>query len=664
MEQVGLQNRWLETAANAWTVALARELCDGIENESWKVDAVLASRTSSVDVQLVLLEKALAASDRLLVRLSCLLEDSTRSSEALKQLVESDTDALQSIRQRRELLVLQDKARTWQEIFGSSSTSTSKSALQAEPPSNDEDVEISWQFDEEENNNDIAVSSNDSDRVASEDSAFSPSLPEFLDTSVLDSATRLAAEGQFFGLARLFVRHAESLSPRILFVLDHIPPFANVSDYINLLPKLDIGQGSEYAIPGKPWRMIPDWSEHPTITAFADVHSDLLPPASAEEIAMWYQKRVDSLDTFTGQVDSALELLQYGASHGVSGLDARGEELSLLSKLVYDRGATVGNEEVLLVADDLQAWNLRRWQSSSADQIIKAYLGQSTVATIPSDIRRLVLPYLYVLESQLEREGHADASLHDRLLFDWVLDIASSRLDIVAAVFEASKPNTSHGQRLIKSDEQLAKLAISCVYAHTGVSSWSAMSTIFECLPAFEDGDLSSESQQNLVNIVSTSSSTSSLTAKLIYASLQMFSISAVSRALDSFDLHLEAAEVFSRWSSPMPLRFFAILASDENLQRSWAHRLAKTSPAAVNSNQNSGSAKLGQDFEYEDEWLSLLDDLCRLAGKDIYKDNEAKPAFANLTTKEVTKIFLGGLLSSGSECKYGKKDFRRDSSN
>ena len=651
MMQAQLQSRWLDTSLDSWTVELVRELCDGIADDSWKVEATLATRTEDVHAQQELLKQALAASDRVNALNSGRIKDNLADIEVLRQIFEEDEDTFRITLQRRQLLDLRDKTSTWEELSGKLSVTLDlETNARPDVVDDNESIEESWQFDVMDDDEQSNTRSKNIGRDTNANSGGILALPQFLDRSHLVVASHEAAEGRFENLETLFLRHAEVLSCHRMTILSQVPILAPVADYVHMLPQVDVALHEERFQPGKSWGGMLDWSEHPNITLMLNEEKRINPP-SAYEVAAWYRKRVNQFDD-SGQLDSALILVQYGASQGVPDLDALGEELSLLSKLVYgspNRHEDTAADEISKV-EGTNDWSLTRWRLSSETEIVRAYLDKSTTASIPDDLRRLVLPYLYVQESRLEREGHPDPSLHDRLLFDWILDTACSRLDLICAVFQSSKPTLDYGQRLIKSDKQLATLAIACVYGYIGVSSWDIMSSIFDCLPAFNEEDVTVHAQETLSAILYATHSSSLPMPRQIYAALSSFSTTALSQALDGFDLHLEAAEIFSRWSSPMPLRFFVTLADDVKLQRAWAERLAKTSAAAVQKSPVAGGNKLGQDFEYEDEWISLLDDLSTLAGKDDYEEREPKPAFARLTKVELIKIFFGGLLSSGSK--------------
>ena len=687
MEQAHLQHRWLDTLPQDWTPSLVHELSRGVADPAWLVEAALVTRAEDGEAQLAILQAGLDASTAASaqsppaapVRGNCDAGDALQV-EVQVQAQEGPGPRSAAGQARRRLLELQDRTKTWQEMYLDAHASAKDhnekagpSLQQQEPAAgadgdDDEDPEASWAFDDgsDDNQSDnglkpaLGHAAAPKTAVASPDPGQRPPLPLFLSTALLETALRLASTADFIPLHTLFRRHSAALSSHRLHILDCVPLFSDLDAYLSLLPQVDGATGTERLQPGQPWRN-DDQDEAACSVAPT--------PASAETISQWYRRRIDLIDSQTGQIDSALLLVQHGASQGVPGLDALGEELSLLSKLVYDRSASEAD-------DASSSWTLARWRAASEEEIVAAYLAASGPATIADDIRRLVLPYLYVLESRRERAGCPDPALHDRLLYEWLLAASTQhgrtetgRLDLAVAVFEQSKPTLKHAQRLIANDLDLARLALAIVYAFPGTASqdWQDMTALFDCLPALDQDDsqqqseeVASDSAQTLSAALAASavspsgtSATSTPSARLLYSSFSAFSFASLSRALDAFDLHLEAAEIFSRWSSPRSLHFFVNLSQDAKLQRAWADRLAKTSAAAV-AGRGGG---LGADFEYEDEWISLLDDLCKLAGAGTgsadVANGEAGPVFWSLSKEEITRIFFAGLLSSGSESRW-----------
>lgn len=471
-------------------------------------------------------------------------------------------------------------------------------------------------------------------------------LSSFLVDDLLHSACVLATEQRFSAVRVLFVHCGSYLWPLRFTILDSIPEHAHPSQYLELLPAYDVSHDIEKRFTAKPWREEADWSElvpvQQALSSSGVVHFEIGPhysfvppshpePLSSSELTSWYDNRVERVLSSTGMVDVALAVIQHGASQGLPGLDELGEELSLLSRLVYDSRAA---DE-----DETEDWTLDRWRAMDPPAVVRAYLAHSTSDNIVMDIRRLVMPYLFVLEARAERSGQPDPSLATRLVNDFIL---SAPLDIVAAIFEASKPTLSTSQRLIRDDEDMARLALACLYGSDSVNEWPAMSRIFECLPAWDvspTGEDQADEADTTVTSLGAFVAPTTTRPRCTPADLLVFfkplPTASLSRALDILDVHLECGEILSRWSVPTPLRWFLQSANDEAQQRAWATRMARRAGGSED------------ELDTQGDWEWLLEDMIKLSGTN---DAGLRNAFGLLSKTEVLRLFFSGLLSTGSE--------------
>ncbi|KAF9462109.1 secretory pathway protein Sec39-domain-containing protein [Collybia nuda] len=456
-------------------------------------------------------------------------------------------------------------------------------------------------------------------------------LSSFLSEKLLSSACLLASLQWFDALRIMFRRHS-SLSSSRLIIISNIPEHVHPLNYggiLDIFPNLDSPTTSNH------WRSERDWSESPEVqAALTSIISTYTPfpgnpqPFTADELSVWYQNRVDAVILATGFVDTALVTIQHGASQGIPGLDELGEELSLLSRLIYDA------PQGLNIVD----WTLDRWRTMDPATVMRAYLIHSTPESLSKDISRLVMPYLYVLEARAERTGNPDTQLPIRLLYDYVL---SAPLEMAAAIFEASKPTLPVTQRLIRDDEDIARLALACLYGSDSIDQWSNMSRIFECLPAWnisqdedeDDVDVANTTAVSLGAFVTPSTLKPRCTPTDIFIFFKPLPIASLSRALDILDVHLESGEILSRWSVPAPLRWFLQSNTDMAEQRSWANRMARR------------AGGLEDQLNSAEDWEWLLEDMLKLSGTG---DSGFKGAFGLLKSEEIMRIFFSGLLSSG----------------
>ena len=479
-----------------------------------------------------------------------------------------------------------------------------------------------------------------------EDKSAILALPEFLTDDLSVTALSLAAQEQFPALGVLIERHGDILFPYRFTILESIPEHVSPSDYHQFLPTYDPSTDCEQQWSPKPSQSDAGWTANPDVQS-ALGHSGIELPLPRERIQgtvetplrssallIWYRDQIDRIILRTGNVDTALVLTQHGASSGLSGLEEIGEDLSLLSRLVYDTPRPTREDE---------DYTLSGWSNISPSEVIRLYLSHSTPTTIVKNIQRLVVPYLFVLESRAERSGNPDPSLRNRLLHEYIIN---SPLEMVAPIFEASKPILPVVERLIKDDEDLARVALALLYGNDSLDEWATMSRIFECMPAWDslyvaDAGEEDEADTTIASLgafVAPSTTQPHATASDLLLFFQPLHASSLSRALDVLDIHLESGEILSRWNVPARLRWFLQSADDEKEQRSWARRMAL----------RAGGSSDEPDSPEEYEWL--LEDMIKLSNAG---ESGLRSAFGLIPRDEVISIFLSGLLNAGSEYCY-----------
>ncbi|KAG6851220.1 hypothetical protein H0H93_015230 [Arthromyces matolae] len=472
---------------------------------------------------------------------------------------------------------------------------------------------------------------------------FPFSLSAFLLHGLFQISCQLATLQWFKAIRTLQTRHTAIVWPLRFSILDSIPENVHPTNFRCILPAFDLSSHSESLCPSSPWRQEDDWTESSWVQTalqcvcvsvygnkeeFTSSHNPFPHPLSPSELTAWYKRRVNKVVTSTGFVDVALATIQHGASQGIPDLDEVGEELSLLSRLVYDapQGAHIEDD-----------WTLDRWSNMEPSAIVHAYLAYSTPESISKDISRLVLPYLVVLESRAERAGSPDPDLLNRLLYEYIL---TAPLQMAAAIFEASKPTLSMSQRLIKNEGDVVRLALACLYGNDSLDQWSTMSRIFECLPAWDisreedsDEDITDTTITSLGAFLKPSTDRPQCTPHDLFIFFKPLPVTSLSRALDILDVHLESGEILSRWSVPAPLRWF--LQSNGNIeeQQAWAKKMARR---AGGSNDELTSLE---------DWEWLLEDMLQLTGKG---DTGVPGAFGLLARDDLLRFFLSGLLSTG----------------
>ncbi|RXW19518.1 hypothetical protein EST38_g6339 [Candolleomyces aberdarensis] len=633
-------SRWRSLEDDQVNPGLISEILGAATDDLWATAACVDRILHDTDTQQALLLHGISRTDHVVSRCSEILsnggqgggESATSNQDQLVQYFkQSPTDA-QLCQLRSVLLARLDRLTTFIQL----EKAAISDAVGGEDESVDEDME-EWEDDP------WAEESPDSPSRPKQPGKLPFNLPAFLLNDLLSSAQDLASYQYFDALHILFERHGLELWPYRFRILDFIPEHAPPLAYRQLLPSLDLTNNSELRWSKRQEQTAVDFSQLPDSRAAiqqAGLALDLpeprpVPPEEAtseplspEQLTQWYTSRVDNIIQTTGMVDVAITLIQHGASQSIPGLDELGEDLSLLSRLVYD-----ATQDPTSPSD----WNLDLWRSMSPEAVVAGYLAHSTPESIPGDITRLVIPYLFVLEARAERAGHPDSDLQERMLHEYIL---STPLELAASIFAASKPTLPAPQRILRNDVDVAQLALARLYGSDSLDEWPTMSRIFECMPAWETGALDETDEEaadttlsSLGSFVTPTTTRPKCTPKDLLFFFKPLTVQSLSRALDILDVHLESGEILSRWSVPAPLRWFLQSADDVKEQRAWANRMARRA---------GGTADPLNTLE---DWEWLLDDMLKLTEKS---ESGIRGAFGLLSREEVLSIFLSGLLSTG----------------
>ncbi|KDR85333.1 hypothetical protein GALMADRAFT_218426 [Galerina marginata CBS 339.88] len=628
---------WSALHNSQLTVDDVQQVLSKVHDDLWVVSACVDRILDDTATQHALLTLGVSRTDGAVMRCKDIIALAFPSQDSLHALIShfqnAPTDALLCY-SRSVLLRRLDRLNTYIEIEGNF---PGRNAIEMD------DVIEEWE-DDPWADGEATSSSKPAPQV---NSAEPPpiSLSEFLQNDLLWSACELASLEALEAVRILLLKHSMELWPRRFKVQECIPEHIHPSLCRGLFPAFDLSSNRE-AIPSmEPCRSEPDFSELantqeaiksslsqcPTITD-SDKRIDCTCFAdrlTAEAVSSWYKNRVNLVVSSTGMIDLALALVQDGASQGIPSLDELGEELSLLSRLVYD--AAQGKD----IEDD---WTLARWYSMDPIAVVRAYVAHSSSQSIAHDISHLVMPYLFVLEARAERAGTPDPSLPTRILYEYIL---ASSLESAAVIFDASKPTLPSSQRIIRNDEDMVRVALACLYGSDSLTDWPTMSSIFECLPVWdvpkdEDGDeeAADTTITSLGAFVTPSTNQPQCTAQDLLLFFQALPLASLSRALDILDVHLESGEILSRWSVPAPLRWFLQSSGEPKEQRAWANRMARRAG--------------GQDDKLNgiEDWEWLLEDMRKLTGNG---DPAARGAFCLLSREEIDGIFLTGLLSTGN---------------
>ena len=449
-------------------------------------------------------------------------------------------------------------------------------------------------------------------------------LSIFLAEPLPDSAADILSAGDLRAFETVYQRHTTDLFPYRFDIIESLPPWISPVklEASGILPK--VGADGCEPTPSPSFNSFSDFGTG--LSSLATITMESSPARSVEDLRAWYTSRVEAIDTL-GLLDMQLAWVSQASTLGVQGLEVLYEDLSLLARLVYDAHLTPKEQS---------EWTLESWRVSSPESIVKAYISNADEESIVEDVRRLVLPYLYVLESRAERAGEDSSNLVERHLHNIILDLP---LNLALPLFSASKATVPSAERIIKDDMTVARLALACLYGSNASDSWMTMSAIFECLPVWDvsGGDADSDQEatamtlDSIATFVRPNADAPPPTAPDLFIFFSPLPFASLSRALDILDVHLESGEILARWNTPVQLRFLLQSARNQDDQRELAEKMVRRQVSGPHTNQR---------------WTTLWDDMLRLSGGN---DALLRGAFGVLPLKDMMRIYIGGVLASGS---------------
>ncbi|KAI9248093.1 secretory pathway protein Sec39-domain-containing protein [Sporodiniella umbellata] len=397
-------------------------------------------------------------------------------------------------------------------------------------------------------------------------------------------------------LNALFLRHGQRLLPYRLSILSQLPVTSDLSGFD--LPQ--VSEGREVAWLQTPWRAM-DRVEEPWVQQLLGLENPCEPtmedspyPASEATIADWYSQRAQAADAI-GLCGRALEISRYAQAMGIQQpIDL--SDYDWLCKYVY---ASHAGYEV----------DLARFRQLSDEAVLEGLLRHTTTATVVSDLQRLGVPWV-------ERCGRTDR------LMQWLLARAEEDLEGCCQVCEQSKPTME--ERIVQDDGDLSRLVLSILYFNDGLRT-DLLVRLFECLPIFPDSVAPSAGE---VSSIATLLADATTPLALFHA-LQQVGPWGLTQMMDRLQEHLSSAEVLSRYHAHVPLRWFL-----QEHTASAQHRLCTRMASQAAGGVETGGAQ----FNRDDDWRELLDDMIRMQAG----------IFSQLPLTEILALFFSALLRCG----------------
>ncbi|KAG0166276.1 hypothetical protein DFQ28_009829 [Apophysomyces sp. BC1034] len=449
--------------------------------------------------------------------------------------------------------------------------------------------------------------------------AFGEAYGQFRDCNLIPQAIEFARSENHVALDAIFMHHGQEVLPQRLFILSQIPETAAASSFD--LPHVTLDREDLWL--EEPWRAQKDPVEEPAIRRViespAPEHVSYLNnleqsvqsteyPASTHVIADWYLERARAMDSI-GLSSHALEMLRYAQVMGVANIKNEASDYEWLCKYVYTAG--IHDESV----------KMESFKNMPPYDIMKGLLSTTNEARIVNDIFTLVLPWLEICRKRQDKTQDNNVEF---MMYRWLLETSAEHIGWCCTVLEQSKPTIPLEERIIKDDLDLSRLALAIAYSAD--ATMEHLVRIFECLPIFEDLDDTEEltSMDAFLPFADT--------ALGLFKAIQPIGSYCLTQMMDTLQSHLGSAEVLSRYHASVPLRWYLSKQPVES-QRQLCIRMASQAAGGVESG--------GAQFDHDNDWRELLDDMLRLYG-------DGHGIFALIKPAEIMEIFYNSLLRCG----------------
>ncbi|GAV82820.1 Sec39 domain-containing protein [Cephalotus follicularis] len=344
-----------------------------------------------------------------------------------------------------------------------------------------------------------------------------------------EAAVTLAESGKIGALNLLFKRHPYSMSPFILQILAAIPETVPVQTYVQLLP----GRSPSATIALRE----EDWVECDEMLSFISkfpenheisIHirtehivkkclGSVWP--SINELSLWYKNRARDIDSYSGQLDNCLCLVDSACRKGIHELQQFHEDILYLHQLVY-------NDEIEGISMSLVAWEeLSDYEKFRT--MIKGIKEENVVEKLHDKaipFMRNRSDYMSTLEQVTDDHSSVHHKKAESFLGRWLKEIAmENKLDICMMVIEEGCKEFQTND-FFTDEMEAIDCALQCIYLCTATDRWSTMASILSKLPQKQETEICVEGLEERLEVA---------------------------------EGHIEAGRLLSFYQVPKPINFF-----------------------------------------------------------------------------------------------------------
>ncbi|CAA6656354.1 unnamed protein product [Spirodela intermedia] len=287
----------------------------------------------------------------------------------------------------------------------------------------------------------------------------SAGVQKFRSAPLHASGISLAESGKIGALNLLFKRHPYSLAVNVLEILSAIPETIHVGSYGQLLP----GKSPPTTVAIRD----EDWIECERMASFLLTYQVILKHCMGfvwpqmTELSEWYKNRARNIDSFSGQLDNSLSLVDLGFRKGIVDLQRFHEDMSYLHQLVYST-----DEE-----------------TTTSMSLFEVMLMGTKAETVVKRLREIALPFM---RNRTNSGSHlpqiVDTQDGASFLVRWLKKKASeNNMDICLVVIEEGCKDLQTGG-FFRDEIEAMEVTIDCIYLCTLTDQWNTLASMLSKL--------------------------------------------------------------------------------------------------------------------------------------------------------------------------------------
>ncbi|KAI4307064.1 hypothetical protein L6164_030294 [Bauhinia variegata] len=312
--------------------------------------------------------------------------------------------------------------------------------------------------------------------------------------AINEAAVALAESGKIGALYLLFKRHPYSLSPYMLEILAAIPETVPVQTYGQLLPGRSPPSG--VAVREDDWveceKMVHFINESVNHDISRQVKTESIVKQSlgvfwpsTDELSKWYKGRARAMDSFSGQLDNCLCLLELACCKGIYELQQFHHDVLYLHQIIYSDD----NDGEICINISLATWE----QLSDYDKF-KFMLKGIKEENVVERLQNKALPFMRekfgrVSVAEDAHLSYSEQNKEESFLVRWLKEIAlENKLEICLLIIEEGCRDFQSNV-YFKNEIEAVDCALQCIYLSTVTDRWNIMVAILSKLPQVQDLD-------------------------------------------------------------------------------------------------------------------------------------------------------------------------------